>query len=254
MSGDPRGWFAQQSIGVGMITPSANVVVERITTAIMTAFPQVSAHFARVPVIGAPDPAQDDYDWPAMMRAAELLGHARPAAICWNGSKGGAIGIDRDRDLCAWVTAMTGLPSTTSTLAILRSFAATDVRRFGLVTPYTSAYAAVTPPHFAREGFDCIAGAHAGLSDNLAYAGVPAGDIAAMIRSVAASRPDAIIAYCTNLPAAGLVADLEAELGLPIYDSVSIGVAETLRLAGVAPAPGAAWGSAFTDPRLELPG
>ena len=43
-----------------------------------------------------------------------------------------------------------------------------------------------------------------------------------------------------------LVADLEQRYGVPIYDSVSIGVREALVLAGVDPSPGRRWGSAFT--------
>jgi maleate isomerase len=93
-----------------------------------------------------------------------------------------------------------------------------------------------------------VAQAHSGLTDNFSYCTVPDGDIAAMVRSVAASRPDAIILYCTNFPGAHLVAALEAELGIPIYDSVSIGIWKSLCLAGVDPAPGRRWGSAFLEP------
>ena len=41
--------------------------------------------------------------------------------------------------------------------------------------------------------------------------------------------------------------ELEAELGTPIYDSVSVGVWKSLRLAGIATQPGHRWGSAFAE-------
>ena len=107
------------------------------------------------------------------------------------------------------------------------------------------AYAGKIPPHFAAAGLEVVAEAHAGLSDNLAYAGLPDAAIMAMARSAASARPDAIVAYCTNLPAAHLAAPLEAELGVAFYDSTSAGVWGALRLAGVATAPGRAWGSLF---------
>jgi maleate isomerase len=57
----------------------------------------VSGHFSRIEVIGSTDAYKDDYDWDSMMRAAVLLSHADPDVICWNGSKGGSIGLDATR-------------------------------------------------------------------------------------------------------------------------------------------------------------
>ena len=75
---------------------------------------------------------------------------------------------------------------------------------------------------------------------------MPDADIVAMIRKVAAAKPDAIVTFCTNFPAAHLVAPLEQETGIPIYDTTSIGVWDALRRAGVETARGARWGSLFT--------
>lgn len=238
------------SLGLGTITPSGNVVVERVTTAILAAFPAVSGHFSRIEVTGSSDTG--DYDWDGMLRAATLLSHAAPAALCWNGSKGGSLGFDVDRALCTRIEAATGIPATTSTLAIDAALRANGQRRLAFVTPYTPGYAAKIPPVFAAAGYTVVAEAHAGLSDNLAYAALPDSDIAAMIRDVAASRPDAIIPYCTNLPAAHLVDALERELGIAIYDSTSAGVWGALRLAGQATAPGRAWGSLFGQDRAPV--
>ncbi len=247
---DPRSWYRRQTKRIGTITPSGNVVVERMTTAILAEFPAVSGHFSRIEVVGSTDAYQDDYDWDGMMRAAELLSHAAPDVICWNGSKGGSIGIGADRRLCERITAATGTPATTSSLAILEAFAVTGVHRFGLVTPYETGYAGRIPPHFLAEGYACVSEAHAGRSDNLAYCTIADADIAAMVRGVAGGRPDAIILYCTNFPGAHLVAELEAQTGIAVYDSVSACVAKCLRLIGEPVSPGGRWGSLFTDPRL----
>lgn len=250
LASDPRSWYRAQRKAIGTITPSGNIVVERMTTAILADFPVVSGHFSRIEVVGSTDSYSDDYAWDGMMRAAELLSHAEPDVICWNGSKGGSIGIDRDRDLCARITAMSGKPATTSSLAILEAFAATGVRRFGLVTPYALSYANRIPPHFLTEGYQCVGQAHSGLTDNLAYCRVSDPDIAAMVRTVAAEKPDAIILYCTNFPGAHLVAELESETGIPLYDSVSVCVWKCLRLIGEDTNQGARWGRLFTDRRL----
>ena len=212
------------TVGIGIITPSANVIVERVTAAVLADFPSVSGHFSRTAVVGGADAYADDYDWPGMLRAAELLAHAQPACICWNGSKGGSIGFGKDRDLCARITARSGVPAVTSTLALDAALRAVGARRLALVTPYGPAYAAKIPPVFAAAGYTIVAEAHAGITDNLAYATIPDGDILAMARSAVSARPDAVIAYCTNLPAAHLVPGLERELGVPVYDSVTVGL------------------------------
>ncbi len=233
------------TIALGVITPSGNVVVERVATAVLASFPAVSGHFSRTEVTGSADGYADDYDWDGMLRAATLLSHAAPAAIAWNGSKGGSIGFDRDELLCRRITQSTGIPATTSTLAIRAALRANGARRVALVTPYAASYASRIPPVFARAGFEVVAEAHAGLSDNLAYAAVPDADILAMARAAAAARPDAILAYCTNFPAAHLVDLLEHELGIPFYDSASAGVWGALRAAGAPTGPGRQWGSLF---------
>ncbi|HMC58122.1 MAG TPA: hypothetical protein VKJ01_02905 [Candidatus Solibacter sp.] len=232
-------------VALGVITPSGNVVVERVTTAVLTDFPAVSGHYSRVSVVGSTDVYGSEYDWDGMLRAATLLSHAAPAAICWNGSKGGSIGFEFDMTLCQRIFDATGIRATTSTLAMQVALRANALRRLALVTPYGTGYAGKIPPVFAKAGFEIVAEAHAGLSDNLAYASLPDADILAMIRSTVSARPDVVITYCTNLPAAHLVSAVEEELGIPFYDSTSAGVWGALRLAGQATAPGRQWGSLF---------
>jgi len=63
-----------------------------------------------------------------------------------------------------------------------------------------------------------------------------------MIREVAAERPQAITVFCTNLRGAALVEALEAETGIPIYDTVATGVWKGMRLAGADPRRIKGWG------------
>jgi maleate isomerase len=242
-------WYRRQTKALGMITPSANVVVERVTAAILSDFPEVSGHFSRTPVVGSSDNYQDDYDWDAMVNAARLLAHAKLDVICWNGSKGVGLGFDADHALCERITAETGIAATTSVLALEAVLRDRKVRNIGLVSPHTDTYQAKMTAALAKRGFPCVAEGHAGFSDNFSYCTVPDADIVAMIRKVAAAKPDAIVTFCTNFPAAHLAAALEEETGIPIYDTVSIGVWDALRRAGVATERGARWGSLFTGTR-----
>jgi maleate isomerase len=63
-----------------------------------------------------------------------------------------------------------------------------------------------------------------------------------MTRQVATARPDAIAIICTNLRGAPLVEELERELGVPIYDTISTVVWKSLLLAGVAAKRVTGWG------------
>jgi maleate isomerase len=242
--------YAGQRHFVGTITPSGNTVVERITLGIARELPEISVHFSRTPVFGSSDPSPDRYAVDGLLAAARLLAHAAPQVLVWNGSKGAGIGFDHDRELVQSIHAETGIRATTSILGLAELLAAKNIRRLGIVTPYSTSAQQMTLACLAREGFECVAEAHAGLSDNLSYAGVPVERIATMARQVAASRPQAIVCLCTNFPAAVMAAPLEAELGLPVYDSTALGVWHALRLCGAdthlaAPL----WGSLFAQDR-----
>jgi maleate isomerase len=240
--------YAGQRHFIGTITPSGNTVVERVTLGIVRELPEVSVHFSRTPVFGSSDPSPDGYATEGLLAAARLLAHAAPDILLWNGSKGAGIGFEHDRALVDSIQAETGIRATTSILGLVDLLAARDIRHLGVVTPYSSASQQKTLDCLAREGFECVAEAHAGLSDNLSYASVPAEQIAGMARQVAKARPQAIVCLCTNFPAAIMTAPLEAELGLPVYDSTALGVWHALRLCGAdtrAAAP--LWGSLFAQ-------
>lgn len=213
--------------------------------AVLRTFPTVSAHFSRTPVVGDNDPFPDRYDIDRMLSAAQLLAHAQLDVICWNGSKGMTIGFEYDRELCERIRSETGTRATTSIIALQEALHARDIERVALVSPYTSAYQEKTIVTLEREGYRCLAEAHSGLSDNYSYSQVSPQDIAAMLRQVARSQPEAILTVCTNFPAAPVIPSLEIELGLPIFDTTVLGVWHALKLAGVATTGGRSWGRLF---------
>ena len=233
---------------IGTVTPSGNTVVERITLGVLRELPQVSAHFSRTPVFGSSDPSPDAYATEGLLAAANLLAHAKPDLLVWNGSKGAGIGFAHDRALATAFEQATGIRATTSMLGMDALLKARGLQRIAVVTPYNDAGHAKTVKCLIAEGYEVVADAHAGLSDNLSYASMPLAHISAMARQVAGAKPQAIVCLCTNMPAAVLAAPLEAELGLPVYDSTAFGVWHALALLGVdARAAAPAWGSLFTE-------
>jgi maleate isomerase len=232
---------------LGMLTPSSNTVLEPVTAAMLAGLAEVSAHFSRFPVteIALSATALAQFDDAPILAAARLLAHAKMDVITWNGTSSGWLGFAADERLVARITAETGIAATTSMLALNEALAAQGARRVAFVTPYLDAVQARIVANYAAIGVACAAERHLGLQDNFSFSEVDAPTLAGMVRAVAAERPDAIAVICTNLRAAGLVAALEAETGIPVYDTIATAVWKSLVLAGVDPARVVGWGRLF---------
>jgi maleate isomerase len=231
---------------IGTITPSSNTVVEFVTQAIAADLAGVGAHFARVPFAGDKIHLSDRHDTEAMLLAARLLADARMDAICWNGSKAAGIDFEIDRTLCRAIAERTETQATTSVLALESVLRRKGVRRIALATPFVGGYQEKLISVLAREGFETIAESHLDIADNYAIGLVAPAAIADQVRRLGRERPDAVLIVCTNYCGAPIVAEMERELGLPVFDSVSVGVWGALRLAGVDTAAAAArWGTLF---------
>jgi maleate isomerase len=232
-----------------MLTPSSNTVLEPVTTRMIAGLPEASAHFGRFRVteIALTDKALGQFDDTEILRAAELLSHAKPRVIAWNGTSASWLGFDADERLCRRITEATAVPACTSVLALNEIFRATGVSRFGLVTPYVDDVQAQIVANYAAAGIECVAERHLGKRDNFSFSETSAEEIAAMVREVARAKPQAITILCTNLRGAPLVEALERETGIPIYDSIATVVWKSLRIAGADVRRVQGWGRLFAD-------
>ncbi len=236
---------------LGMLTPSSNTVLEPLISAMVAGVPRVSAHFSRFPVteIALDAHVLAQFDDSKIIEAALLLAHAKVDVIAWNGTSGGWLGFDADERLCRRITEATGIPATTSVLALNEALRLMDARRFALVTPYLDEVQARVIDTYRRAGFDCVAEAHLTLRDNFSFSEVSAAQLEGMVAQVAAARPQVISTFCTNLNAAHLVPEWESRYGIPVYDTVSTALWQSLRIAGVNPALVKGWGRLFDEAR-----
>ncbi|MDT6961285.1 aspartate/glutamate racemase family protein [Cupriavidus sp. SZY C1] len=234
---------------LGMLTPSSNTALEPITSAMVSGLPGVSAHFSRFTVteISLSNQALGQFDLEKILAAARLLADARVDVIAWNGTSSGWLGFDRDQALCRQITEATGIPATTSVLALNEILEITGARRFGLATPYLADVQERIVANYQRSGFDCSAERHLGLQVNYSFAEVEEDTIRRMVRELAAENVQAITTFCTNLHAAHLAEELEAETGIPLYDTISTVVWSSLRLAGVDTRDVKGWGRLFQE-------
>ncbi|GMG93104.1 aspartate/glutamate racemase family protein [Cupriavidus metallidurans] len=238
-----------RQIRLGMLTPSSNTALEPITSAMVSGLPNVSAHFSRFTVteISLRDQALGQFDLEKILAAARLLADARVDVIAWNGTSSGWLGFDKDEALCRQITEATGIPATTSVLALNEILEKTGARRFGLATPYLHDVQERIVANYQRSGFDCSTERHLGLHVNYSFAEVDEDTVRKMVRELAAEKPQAITTFCTNLRAAHLVEALEAETGIPVYDTIATVVWKSLRLAGVDTRALQGWGRLFRE-------
>jgi maleate isomerase len=234
---------------IGVLTPSSNTALEPLTSAIVGTVPGVSAHFSRFAVteISLREASLNQFDDSKILDAARLLADARVDVICWSGTSASWLGFDKDRQLCARITEATGIAATTSVLALNELLAAQGARTLGLVSPYVEDVQQRIVANYAGIGIDCVAERHLDLSVNFAFSEVGPETLRGMLREVARARPDAITIMCTNLHGAQLVDEMEHELGIPIYDSVSTVVWRALKTVDVEPRSVTGWGRLFSE-------
>jgi maleate isomerase len=234
-------------VRLGMLTPSSNTVLEPVTSAMLVGLADVSAHFGRFKVteIALSVASLAQFDDSEILRAADLLAHAKVDVIAWNGTAASWLGFERDEALAGRITAATDTEAVTTTLAFRELLGRTGASRIGLVTPYTAEVQAKIVANWGAAGLRCEAERHLGITDNFAFGEIAEEEIEVMIREVVREGADAVAIVCTNMQGAAVAARLERELGIPVYDSVAVTLAKCLSVAGVDPARVTGWGGVF---------
>lgn len=235
------------TLRLGVLTPSSNTALEPLTSALAAALPGCSAHFSRFKVteIALSAQALGQFDDSKILAAAELLADARVDVIGWSGTSSGWLGFDADRRLVERIRERTGIAATTAVLALNELLALRGVKRLALVTPYTADVQQRIVANYAAIGIEVVAERHLGIRVNHDFAQVEPERLLALTREVAAARPEAITTFCTNLHAAPLAEAVEAELDIPLLDTVSTTVWGALRACGADPTQLRGWGRLF---------
>ncbi len=225
-----------EPVRIGMLTPSSNTVLEPETQALIAPLgARATVHFGRFRVtqIGLDAEADSQFALEPILAAADLLADAKLDLIAWNGTSASWRGFDSDHRLCAEIEARTGIPATSSILSLNAAMGAIGLRRLGLVTPYTSDVQQAIMNTYAESGIEIVSEAHAGRRNNFSFAEISSQDVQDMCRKVAIAQPEAIAIVCTNMQGARLCTGLEAELGIPVFDSVAVTLWGCLQRCGI---------------------
>src|SRR5579872_698044 len=237
---------------IGMLTPSSNTALEPITYAMLAGIADISVHFSRFKVteIALSDSAKRQFDHGEILRAAELLAHAKVDVIAWNGTSASWLGFDRDERLCERITDATGIRACTTVLAYRDLFRRLETARIGLVTPYSADVQERIMANWRSQGLNCVTERHLALTDNFSFAEVSEAEIARLIDEVAREGCDAVAVVCTNMRGAGLAEKAERKLGINVFDSIAVTLWACLIATGSDPGTIKGWGGLFTDPRF----
>lgn len=242
----------RRGIRLGMLTPSSNTSLEPACFEMTESLPGVSVHFSRFRVteISLNSNGLGQFQDDPMLQAADLLADAHVDSIVWNGTSGAWMGFETDERLCAAITQRTGIPATTSVLALNAALRQLGVTTVGFVTPYTQDVQDKISQIYAAASWQCVE-RHLGISVNDNFSLIPVDLIEALAREVATEAPQVITTFCTNLRSAGSVVRLEEELGIPVLDTIALAVWAGLGLAGHPTSDVVGWGSLFRLPYGE---
>ena len=215
--------------------------------------PEITAHFSRFKVteIALAPGALAQFDDSEILRAAELLAHAKVDVISWNGTSASWLGFERDKQLKARIEAATGIKASTCVLSLLDILARLGATRQALVSPYTADVQAKIIATYATAGITCPAERHLGIADNFTFGTVSQDQIRGMMTEVMRAESEVITILCTNMNGAGLAPEMEAKADAMVLDSVAVTLWGCLIEAGIRPDRITGWGRIFTDPRLN---
>lgn len=227
------------TVRLGVLAPSSNSNAESSLQRMLSGQRDVAAHVSRFRL---PPSLEDRIDAAVLGDAPALLADVEPDAVAFHGTSGSWTGFGGDRMLCEQLSAVTGAPATTASLAVRAALDELGLRRIGLVFPGPDEIAQAIAAQYDADGFEVpVRSAPARQLSNAEIARVGEEWIVDLMRPAFAADVDGVICIGTNLRSAYCVARFEAEYRIPVIDSATATLWELLRLAGAQrPIPG--WG------------
>jgi len=180
---------------IGMLTPSSNTTLEPICSKMVSGLEdKVTMHYGRFKVtkISLEDDALNQFDFEPMLDADRMLADADVDVIAWNGTSGGWLGFDMDRQLCERIEDATGIPATTSMLSQVKAFQDFNVQKIHMITPYLQPINELIRKEYAKCGVEVINDVCLNQSVNRSFSRVPQEKIRSMFEEVCTEPADGI--------------------------------------------------------------
>jgi maleate isomerase len=216
---------------LGVLVPSGNSVAETELRAMLP--DSVTMLTTRLALRGS-----SEAELLAMLtdldQAASLLGHAEPDAIAFHCTAVSTFAPHLAGEIRDRITAATGRTAIATADAIKAAFRALEAKRVLLVTPYIEPVHQREIAFLTDNGMTVTGGSCLGVDTNTEMARIMPQVIAAQVMAAAAGvAADACFVSCTAIRSAGLIADLEASLGMPVVTSNQVLVWHALNTLGI---------------------
>jgi maleate isomerase len=214
-------------IKLGLIVPSWNTVMEYEFQRM--AGEDISLHSQRIRHTAD---TEKDLAWLSTQApaAAELLSHAKLHAICYGCTGSGFLKApDKDRALAMELERATGIPSVTSSAAIVDALHRLGARRISVASPYEPWLNEKLRVYLEAAGFDIVAMKGLGTQ---AHGSVTADTVKALALEVLRPEAQAVFISCSNLRTLDIIEPLERECGRPVVTSNQAAMWGTLRRIG----------------------
>lgn len=238
----------QEQKKIGMLTPSSNTTLEPICSNMVCGLEQtVTMHYGRFRVtkISLERDALSQFDFEPMLKASQLLADADVDVIAWNGTSGGWLGFDVDKNLCKAIEEETEIPATTSMLSQLKAFKENRIETIHLITPYTQDINDLIIKEYEKNGIEVINSICLNQSVNRSFSLVKQNKIEEMFETVCKDKADGISVVCTNFPAMWSVPKMEEKYDITVYDTINVVVWDSLKIVGLSPNIVKGWGRLF---------
>ncbi len=216
---------------IGLMVPTGNTVME---PEFATLAPEgVSVHANRVYLKEVSPEALLGMEADAA-RSAEQLTQCRLDVMCFGCTSGSFVGgVGYDARLIDVIENASGLPSTTTSTAVLRALRLLGISRVALATPYTDEVTEIEKRWLEDNGIEVTAWQGGGLVQTADIQECAPEVSYRRAKAVDNDRAEAVFISCTGFRTIENLAKLEADLGKPVISSNQASFAECLRLIGV---------------------
>ncbi|MGX1672531.1 maleate cis-trans isomerase family protein [Streptomyces sp. NPDC055400] len=199
---------------------------------------EISLHLTRTPYV----PVEVSVDMARLISEHETLQHAvtaldavRPVSFAYACTSGSFVGgIAYERAMCASMSGSgRGMPSVTTSGALLEALQELGARRVSVITPYTQSLTDALADYLAQADIDVVGREYMGLTGEIWQVGYR--DVVELARSADLTDADCLFISCTNLATYDVLPQLEAELRIPVISANQVTMWSALRHAGAQP-------------------
>lgn len=194
----------------------------------------VTLHFTRTPytplTVGL-DLAHAVSEPAAVEGAVRALGGIEPDVVAYACSSGSFVdGLAGERSLRQTMCQAGAAHAVTTSGAAVEALRACGTRRVAVASPYTPELTDELAGFLEEAGFEVVSAVHLGLQSRIAD--VAPGTIRDLVRQAHSPDADAVFLACTGLRTLGIVAQIEAEIGRPLFTANQVTLWSALRIVG----------------------